>query len=95
VEEPAGLEMKNPMAKTQVKYLLGNKLPTDYFCQVHGSLAVTGLDYWYFLSYYPGMHPLLLKVEPDTKWIDKLKSEIVCFAQELKEIISKLRMEGA
>jgi len=91
VEEQAGLEMKNPMAKTHVKYLLDNKLPTDYFCQVHGSLAVTGLDYWYFLSYYPNMQPLLLRVEPDVKWIDKFEVEIVSFVEELNEITKKLR----
>jgi hypothetical protein len=60
-----GLELKCPQLKTQVKYLLDGGLPDEYRAQVHGSLIVTGRKWWDFLSYAPGLPPLLLRVTPD------------------------------
>ena len=65
VGEDGGLELKCPQLKTQVKYLLAGTLPDEYRAQVHGSLIVTGRAWWEFLSYAPGLPPLLLRVEPD------------------------------
>ena len=60
-----GLEIKCPQVDTHVGYLLDGELPSDYKMQVHGSMAVTGLPYWYFMSYFPGLNPLIIKVERD------------------------------
>jgi hypothetical protein len=60
-----GLEIKCPQVDTHVGYLMEGKLPAKYKLQVHGSMAVTGLDYWYFMSYFPGLNPFVLKVERD------------------------------
>ena len=54
-----GLEIKCPLLKTHVKYLVGNKLPTEYIQQVQGSMYVTGFKKWVFMSYYPQMDPLI------------------------------------
>ena len=70
--EKKGLEIKCPELATHVEYLLGNKLPTKYFAQVQGSLYITGLEKWYFMSYYPSMKPLIVEVERDEIWIAKL-----------------------
>jgi len=88
-----GLEMKNPLAKTQVKYLLDGKLPEEYFGQVQMSLYVTELPFWWFLSYVPLMKPLLLKVNPDKVYQEALKRELTAFCQELEEIVNKLKKE--
>lgn len=58
-----GLEIKCPMPDKHVEYLLDGTLPDDYRFQVHGSMAVTGVRRWDFLSYCPGEAPLLLTVE--------------------------------
>lgn len=60
-----GLELKCPEAKTHVAYLLAGELPDDYRPQVHGSMIVTGADSWDFMSYCPGLPPLLLTIERD------------------------------
>lgn len=59
----AGLEIKCPFGKNHVKYLINGELPSKYKQQVHGSMVVTGLDCWYFMSYCEGFKPLILKVE--------------------------------
>ncbi len=58
-----GLEIKCPMPDKHLEYLLDGTLPDEYRFQVHGSMAVTGLSRWDFLSYCPGEAPLLLTVE--------------------------------
>lgn len=86
-----GAELKNPLAKTQVKYLLDGGLPSEYFGQVQMSLYVTGFPFWYFLSYVPNMKPLLLKVEPDPKYQEALDRELNAFCDDLEAVVKKLR----
>lgn len=87
----AGLEIKSPLMATQVAYLLNGKLPIDYFQQVQGSMAITGRPFWWFVSYYPGIKPLIIKVERDDKFIQKLEEQLAVFCSELKEVVTKLK----
>lgn len=89
--ESFGAELKNPLGKTQVKYLLDGTLPSEYFGQVQMSLYVTGLPYWWFLSYVPLMNPLMIKVEPDKAYQKALAVELELFTEELDSVIKKLR----
>lgn len=86
-----GIEIKCPTIAVHVGYLLENKMPSDYFQQVHGSMFVTGFKYWEFLSYYPGLKPLLIRVERDEKFISALKTEMEKFCKELNEITERIR----
>jgi hypothetical protein len=60
-----GLELKCPLPKTHVAYLLDGKLPDAYVGQVHMSMIVTGYDHWWFQSYCSGFPAFLLRVERD------------------------------
>jgi hypothetical protein len=91
VGDDSGFETKCPMIKTHVKYLLDNKLPAEYYQQVHGSMYVTGRPFWWFMSYYPGMKPLILRVEKDGEWCKKFSDEIDMFSHDLEELIKKIR----
>lgn len=65
VGDEGGLELKCPSVKTQVAYLLAGELPPEYRPQVHGSLIVTGRQWWDFMSYAKDLPPLLIRVYPD------------------------------
>ena len=91
IGDNAGLEIKNPMMKTAVKYLLNGKLPTEYFCQVQMSLYVTEREKWYFMSNYEGLKPLIVEVYRDDKWISILEKELTDFNTELLQIVEKLK----
>lgn len=65
--EDGGLELKHPTAATHVKWLLAGVCPPEYLAQCHGSLLITKRKWWDFLSYYPGMPPLLVRIEPNEK----------------------------
>ena len=87
----AGLELKNPLLKTHVKYLLDGKLPIEYFQQVHGSMYVMDFTHYYFMSYYPGIAPFILRVERDEKFISRLAEELERFCFDLAKTIRKLK----
>lgn len=85
-----GLEMKNVMPKTQVKYLLDNKVPDEYFSQIQFSLWVTGFEYWDFFSYAPGMKPLRIREYRDEEFIEALEREVRIFCAELETVVSRI-----
>jgi len=60
-----GLEIKCPAPGTHVGYLMQGGIPTTYIQQVQGSMWVTGLDEWDFVSYCPGIKPVIITVEKD------------------------------
>ena len=90
-EYVAGLEMKNPLAKTHVSYLVDGKLPTKYFVQVQASLFITELPRWFFLSYYPNLKPFVVNVKPDLEFHKKLEKELDKFCAELAKMIKEIR----
>lgn len=79
VGDDGGLELKCPLAETQVGYLLdGAVLPAEYRPQVHGLLLVSGRPWWDFVSYAPGCPPLLVRVTPD-EYTKLLREELMRF----------------
>ena len=86
-----GFECKNPLPKTQVKYLLDGGVPSDYFSQIQFSLYVTGFETWHFFSYVPCMKPLHLKVKRDEKFIKALAIELEVFCKTLEKITKKIK----
>lgn len=90
IGDNAGLEIKNPMMKTAVKYLLNGTLPTEYFCQIQMSLYVTERESWWFMSNFEGLKPLIIEVHRDEAYIKKLESELNQFNTELLEMVNKL-----
>jgi hypothetical protein len=91
VKGKEGFECKNPLPKTQVKYLLEGGLPSDYFSQVQFSLYVTGFKVWHFLSYVPAMKPLYVKVTRDEKFLAALDVELMKFCSDLAAVVAKIK----
>lgn len=85
------IEIKCPSISTHVKYLIDGKLPSDYFQQVHGQLLVTGRKYCDFVSHYPGLKPLIVRVYPDTEFIARLQNELKKFVAKLNQTIERIK----
>lgn len=85
------IEVKCPILTTFVEYMLKDKIITDYFQQVQGQLWVTDREYCDLMAYYPGLEPIIKRVERDEVFICKLESEIDKFNKKLNEITEKLR----
>lgn len=65
VDPDGGLELKCPNRDTHLLYLMKGVVPTEYMCQVHGCMIVTGRRWWDFMSYAEGLDPLIIRVVPD------------------------------
>mgnify|MGYP003870864863 CR=1 FL=1 len=88
-----GLEIKCPQVDTHVGYLMDGRLPSNYKLQVHGSMAVTGLPYWYFMSYFPGLNPLIVRVDADdfTQTVTAaLDQFVVDYAEERERVLKAI-----
>ncbi len=85
------IEIKCPSMAVHVGYLLDGVVPTDYFQQTQGQLFVTGRKWLDFISYYPAMRPLLVRVERDEGFIKKLETELKVFCERLEEIVNKIK----
>lgn len=79
-----GIEIKCPAPHTHVGYLLGGKLPNDYIPQVQGSMLVTGMAAWHFVSYHPDLPPLRVRVERDEQYIASLTDALDKFVADLE-----------
>lgn len=90
VGEDGGLEIKCPIVSTHVGYLLDGNIPTEYIQQVQGNLLITGRKWWDFLSYYPGLKPLVIRVYRDENFIKKLSAALDVFCDELNTVAKKI-----
>ncbi len=91
VFDEGGLELKCPLPKTHAKYLLKPaSLIDDYRLQVHGSLIVTGRQWWDVMSYAIGFHPVLIRVTPD-ETTEKLRAALEEFHGRLIAALAKVK----
>lgn len=88
-----GLELKNVLGSTQVKYLDKGEMPTEYKLQIQMSLLVTEWDVWNFFTYHPGLPPFDLRVGRDEKLIKAIKTELQLFSEDLDKLVNKLKGE--
>lgn len=93
LDKKIGLELKCPIAKTQVKYLRAGVLPNEYFSQVQGSMLVTGYSEWVFCAYHPLMKPLVLTIKRDNEYIGKLRGMLIASCAEIQKITNELKGE--
>jgi putative phage-type endonuclease len=87
----AGLEIKCPKAETHLSYLRAGKLPTQYIQQVQGSMLVTGLKKWWFMSYHPKMKPLIVPVERNDEFCQKLLQAIDNAKQMIDDMVEEYK----
>jgi len=80
-----GLEIKCPSPGVHIGYLIDQKLPTTYVQQVQGSMYVTGLLQWDFMSYHPDMKPVIITVDRDEKLITSIDEIMQDFIETMLE----------
>ena len=91
VGQNVGFEGKCPLPETHAKYLLMNELPPEYKNQVHGSMAVTGADAWWFQSYSPGSIKEVFRILVHRdEYTDAMETGLNEFAEYAKREIAEL-----
>lgn len=87
-----GLEIKSPDGPTHVKWVRAKGIPDEHKAQVHGSLIITGRQWWDFLSYCPGYDRLLVRVTPDD-YTEKLRKHLDRFLKDYAEAKSMFQSQ--
>jgi putative phage-type endonuclease len=75
VNDDGLVEIKCPLATTHFKYLLDNKMPSDYWQQVQAGLWVSQrkwIDFVSYNSYFKDKKLFVIRVERDEEYIAKL-----------------------
>jgi predicted phage-related endonuclease len=86
-----GLEIKTAEAHIQIDRLEKDRLPPEYVAQVQGNLWVSEREYWDFVSYWPKLPMLRVRVYRDEPYIKNLSEEIDRFNDELAELVERIR----
>lgn len=81
-----GLEMKCPSPIQHISYLLQEVCPKQYLPQVQGSMWLTGLHEWDFMSFHPDYDPLIVPIERDKEWMAIFDKIIPPFTKRLDEV---------
>ena len=72
-----GLELKCPADSTIIGYHRNNKsFVTAYKQQIMGCMMITGAEWWDLMAYSETIPHLLIRVERDDEYIEKLAAEI-------------------
>ncbi len=87
--ESIGFEGKAPLPATHVRYLLNGVLPEEYVAQVHGCMAVTGAEAWWFQSYCPGLPPFRIFTKRND-YTERMADGIAEFAIYLKSALEEI-----
>jgi len=85
-----GLEIKCPAAKTQASYWRDPTLAVKkYWCQIQGCMWLTGRDWWDLFTYHPKMPHVLVRVDRDDEFIEKMAVEVKAAATAIKTQVEK------
>jgi hypothetical protein len=94
IDSEGVLELKCPQPHTHVRYLVDGVLPNEYAPQCHMHLIVTGRQWVDFMSYAPGLPPLLVRVEPNEK-TELLRKGLDEFWDLYQTILSRVEAKHA
>lgn len=91
VGDKGGLEIKTAAAHIQIERLLRGELPPEHKAQVQGNLWVAEREWWDFVSYWPRLPLLKVRVTRDEPYIKTMSVEIDRFNDELAEMVERIR----
>lgn len=91
VGKEGGLEIKTALPDIQIERLISGKLPSEHTAQVQGNIWIAEREYWDFVSYWPKLPLLTVRVFRDDIYIKNMASEIDRFNDELAVMVESVR----
>ena len=94
IGDDGGFESKSPFNSAVHLATVLDGMPEDHMAQVQGLMWITGLKWWYFVSYDPRMpEPLRMyvqRIERDAEYIAKLEAAVIAFSAEVDALVKRL-----
>ena len=85
-----GLELKCPKSKTQASYLRDPSIAVKkYWQQIQGCMWLTDREWWDLFTYRPKMSHVLVRVDRDNDFIEKLAVEVEAATVAIKTQLEK------
>lgn len=86
-----GLEIKTALPHIQIDRLERNRLPPEHKAQVQGNLWLSEREWWDFISYWPRLPLLQVRVYRDEQYLKEMAQEVDRFNDELAELVERIR----
>tara|TARA_B110000908_G_scaffold172331_1_gene239112 strand:- start:5340 stop:5957 length:618 start_codon:yes stop_codon:yes gene_type:complete len=94
VNDDGLIEIKCPMRKNHVRYLLAGKPPAAYLPQMAWQLACTGREWCDFVSWHPDMPDktrlFVVRYYRDEEYIAEIEAAVIKLDNEVVEIVKQL-----
>ena len=85
-----GLEVKCPAQTTQAGYWRDPQSGVKkYYQQIQGCMWVTGRKWWDFFSYHPDMPHVLVRVDRNEEYIEKLSEQVLLATTTIEKEMEK------
>lgn len=94
IGENGGLEIKTALPHIQIDRLERDRLPPEHKAQVQGNLWISEREWWDFVSYWPRLPMLCVRVYRDEEYIKTMSDEIDRFNDELAALVERIRAYG-
>jgi hypothetical protein len=85
------LEIKAPLPHTQVEYWISGELSERFRPQLQGQLYITQRSWVDILCWHDVLPKLIMRVEPDNKFIKALDRELRIFNYFIEGVMEKIR----
>jgi len=82
------IEIKSPRAKTHLKTILADEVPSHYMPQLQAGLLVSGRAWIDFVSFVGGMPLYRKRVEPDPAWFAAITAACIAFEATAAQTIA-------
>jgi hypothetical protein len=90
IGEDGGLEIKCPAQTTQAGYWRDKQSGVKkYYQQIQGCMWVTDRKWWDFFSYHPDMPHVLVRVERNEEYIEKLSEQVLLATTTIEKEMGK------
>lgn len=89
-----GLEIKTALPHIQIDRLERDRLPPEHKAQVYGNIWLAEREWWDFVSYWPRLPVLTVRVHRDEEYIKTLADEVDRFNEELAALVDRIRRYG-
>lgn len=86
-----GLEIKTALPDIHIERLEKNRIPPEHVAQVQGNIWIGEREWWDFVSYWPALPLLRVRVYRDDDYIKTLSDEIDRFNDELAVLVERIR----
>jgi len=82
------IEVKSPRAKTHLRTILNDEVPSYHMAQIQAGLLVTGRGWLDYLSYSGGMPMWRKRVYPDQRWFDAIVEAVEQFERTAAQMVA-------